>query len=725
MPEPISFAKALQQIDSIVADLVAVFPLCDPDVQLRLDALYSDLRSALAIARNVYQQGEACAQFLAALEAIPSIAPAVSAQINATKGRVYRGQPTITDPTLLNRLPLRLGDLPPDIAPPVPDLPTPAPARPVLPRPVPPAPGQSFPSRPVSPAPAQPVPPDWSGSSTIVPDPFESMTLPDLMPSPEPDFSSTTISEDVPGSTDFPDAIALDSLVQPTERPPLSRYPEIEYPAQVALGARTSLIVALLREPSAPVSMSLLIADNKPDDQLPEIEVVVRTRGFDIEQSNTQMLAVARDDDVDARFVLTPRQLGAQTIRVDFYQDGRRIGTLRHSATVVERASNVLSVKSKTSTAEVEPLEFAPVGTIAPDLELCVEVDPDDQTRLTFSLHSTIAALNYHHVRMGGVALHGEPLEHMQAIYGELSTLAGSVPATPDEIEYQRRRLERIGNQLWEELFSAELKEAYWQFKDHVKTLLITSDEPWIPWEIVRPVGFDAADMRIDEPHLCERFVVARWLSGNGPASRVPIQRVCPVVPDVVNLASVQPELEYLQRIGQLSAGVVPETPYSERNRVIDLFERGTFSVLHIAAHGSFDAAMPNNSGISLTGGPLRPSDLYARFGGARARPLIFINACHGARAEFAFTGLGGWADRLVRQSRVAAFIGAAWEVNDRLALLFAETFYTALLRERRTIGESFQLAREQIRAAEPSNSTWLAYVLYADPSASVTIAAP
>jgi CHAT domain-containing protein len=155
---------------------------------------------------------------------------------------------------------------------------------------------------------------------------------------------------------------------------------------------------------------------------------------------------------------------------------------------------------------------------------------------------------------------------------------------------------------------------------------------------------------------------------------------------------------------------------------VIDLFERGVFNVLHFAAHGSFDAQMPDNSAISLTGGPLRPSDLIARFGGPRARPLIFINACHGARAEFAFTGLGGWADRLVRQSRVGAFVGAAWEVNDRLALLFAETFYTALLRDRKSIGESFRIARQQTRDAEPSNSTWLAYVLYADPSACVVV---
>jgi hypothetical protein len=56
------------------------------------------------------------------------------------------------------------------------------------------------------------------------------------------------------------------------------------------------------------------------------------------------------------------------------------------------------------------------------------------------------------------------------------------------------------------------------------------------------------------------------------------------------------------------------------------------------------------------------------------------------------------------------------WEVNDGLALRFARSFYTKLLKDNETIAEALRHAREEIRQLAPYNSTWLAYALYADP---------
>ena len=98
---------------------------------------------------------------------------------------------------------------------------------------------------------------------------------------------------------------------------------------------------------------------------------------------------------------------------------------------------------------------------------------------------------------------------------------------------------------------------------------------------------------------------------------------------------------------------------------------------------------------------------------------MIFINACHGGRTEFSFTDLGGWAERLINAG-AGAFIGAMWEVSDELALHFTKAFYTALLKDKKTISESFRQAREKIRQLAPYNSAWLAYTLYADPEGRV-----
>lgn len=740
MPKRSSHANASNQVDVLFAALLAAFGAFDAEVQQRVEVLYAALLAEIDAAESSPAKATAVTRFLTALEQIPAVRVVVGQQINVVTGQSSADMRRSVDAAALDTLPRDLRSGPPSTArgaspPPQWTRPVPRFIPPLSPpAPLVPASSDAVCDRPDS-ATAGSEPPDSSIAEAIakaVAEVVDQLQVsPDRAAALDTDRAEAVAEavaraiDQLVASADSAAALNTDRLQSAAdstiERAPLTRYPEIEYPSEVALGLRTSLLVALLREPVEPPTIApLQIADVGPAERLPQLEVVLRARGFDIQPSNTQLLDVVRDDDAELRFVLIPRQLGSQTIRVDFYQDGRRIGTVRQQTTVVEQFA--LAGPSQPVRSEVEPLDLVRSRAVAPDLELCVETDPDDALRLYFSLHSTIEGIDYHHARMGSVRLQGPPLERMQAVYAELSGLAGRLPSTEEEIAYQRRRLARLGNQLWEELFSPELKAAYWHFKDRVRTLLITSDEPWMPWEIVRPFAFDQHNTRVDEPHLCERFVVARWLSGNGPADRMLLRRVRPVAPATVNLAAVQAELAYLRRISELRIGLVSDDPYSERSRVIDLFEQGDFSLLHVAAHGNFDAQIPDNSSISLTGGVLRPSDLLARFGGSRVRPLIFINACHGARAEFAFTGLGGWADRLVRQLRVGAFIGAAWEVNDRLALLFAETFYTALLRDQQSIGESFQVARQRIRDAEPSNSTWLAYVLYADPSATATI---
>ena len=84
-------------------------------------------------------------------------------------------------------------------------------------------------------------------------------------------------------------------------------------------------------------------------------------------------------------------------------------------------------------------------------------------------------------------------------------------------------------------------------------------------------------------------------------------------------------------------------------------------------------------------------------------------------------TGLGGWTERMVGDIGVSAFVGSLWEVNDGLAAEFAIEFYTNL-GAGQTFAEAFHAARLAIRARQPANPTWLAYTLYADPNAKVSL---
>ncbi|MBW4429619.1 MAG: pentapeptide repeat-containing protein [Nostoc desertorum CM1-VF14] len=495
---------------------------------------------------------------------------------------------------------------------------------------------------------------------------------------------------------------------QDTEAP-LVRYPNLNSPEQTIIHQKFSLLAQLLIKSPEPSVKAIYVEDTGDPEKLPEVEVVVRNpRGFDIEGSDSTLMKVKRETDSSVEFILTPRELGEQEIRVDFYQSDRRIGTVRRNILVVDEPSDS-NVTQPKKTIGIE-LKATPT-TPPPDLELCVELR--DDCTLYFTLHSKVAG--YHHAKVGQVILKGSPLEKMQAVYQEMSNKAAPIQLI--EQASAERRLAALGHELWDELIPEKLKQEYWRFKFHVKSILITSDEPWIPWEMIKPYHFNNEGERKDELFLCQQFALSRWLSGEGgTAEELFLGRARPVAPTQVNLRSVQEEVAFIKQLCDLRSDIIVLEPCCSYQEVLDWLENEKFFILHFACHGMFDATYPNNSAIKLSDGILRPSDIRVRFGGKRPRPLLFINACHGARSEFSFTGVGGWAERLVTKANVGAFVGAMWEVNDGLALIFARSFYTKLLKDNATIAEAFKYAREEIRQLAPYNSTWLAYVLYADP---------
>ncbi len=271
-----------------------------------------------------------------------------------------------------------------------------------------------------------------------------------------------------------------------------------------------------------------------------------------------------------------------------------------------------------------------------------------------------------------------------------------------------------VGEDLWEELIPDQLKREYWKFKDKVQSLLITSDEPWIPWEMIKPYD---RDEDFEDPFWCDRFAMSRWLSGPGTAEEFPSESVVTVAPENSNLPNVLKEVDFLQHLSNLKPSIYSIPTISSGLDLKNYIKKNEFSILHFACHGMFDRSLPNDSAISLTGDSFSPSDIRIKF--KETRPIIFINACHGGRVGFSFTKIGGWAEKFVN-ARAGVFIGAMWEVNDELAFQFAETFYTGLLQDNLTVAEAFQKSRQVIRDAAPYNSTWLAYSLYANPEARI-----
>ncbi|MEE8583787.1 MAG: CHAT domain-containing protein, partial [Acidobacteriota bacterium] len=360
------------------------------------------------------------------------------------------------------------------------------------------------------------------------------------------------------------------------------------------------------------------------------------------------------------------------------------------------------------------------------DLDIHVQLSHlHGETELTYTLHSPSGNASYHHDSIEGVRIKGRPEEYWRQLIDRIESLAGKRDVDDSGLSGAEvvRHLEGIGHDLFHELFSRPLRQEYLGFRKTVQSLQITSEEPWIPWELIKP--FDS-DLGIDDDFLCIQFQLTRWLSGN---------RTAPRLIEVTNLACVEagmvkgrPPLPLARREKKMLSALASASPGGELHSpqrsalqdVIHLLEKGGNHLIHFVSHGDFDPARPNQSEIMLADGKsLRAHDLQGSIENRLKadQPLVFLNACRVGALSWSLTGLGGWAERWVRRCGCSAFVGPLWSVTDHNAYAFAMGFYR-FLQQGKTIGEAVQLTRRMVRKRSPHDPTWLAYSVYAHPNA-------
>jgi hypothetical protein len=97
---------------------------------------------------------------------------------------------------------------------------------------------------------------------------------------------------------------------------------------------------------------------------------------------------------------------------------------------------------------------------------------------------------------------------------------------------------------------------------------------------------------------------------------------------------------------------------------------------------------------------------------------LVFLNCCHLAKADarpVAFNRLAYSISRELIEMGVRAVVAAGWAVDDGAARVFAEEFYSQILRNR-PFGDAVFAARSRTHEEFPGLNTWGAYQAYGDP---------
>ena len=442
---------------------------------------------------------------------------------------------------------------------------------------------------------------------------------------------------------------------------------------------------------------------------------------------------VERDRDCEPLvFFLKPESVGQKTISLDFRQFGVSLFTCSFTAEVVSEEAGI----HKLTGAALPEIELAsPVrGEKAepPELELRIILS-DDRKTLTYILHAPVTG-EYNFQPVGKVTLANDPLNVMQPFFEDLNTWAKRSIKNRSEAETKqaKRELERMGQDLYEQLFRDTLfkTEVYPAIREKYegKGLLIKSNDLWFPWEMLRPYHDVEGEPVYDDAPLCERFQVSRWFEGRAAPDQVLMQQGVWIVPPD-NLAAAKQESDYFVELNRLQWQVALNGPLGTTVDVEDKFSAGETQLFHFACHGNFSATNPDDSKLKLADDNLTPGSLTGRRGGGlrRAKPLVFLNACHSGRVGAGLTYLGGWAQAFY-DAGVSAFIGSLWEINDVLAAQFARAFYDRLwglgefAGKAQPLGQAFHEARKVIRDADPANPTWLAYVLYGDPYGQVIL---
>jgi SAM-dependent methyltransferase len=524
-----------------------------------------------------------------------------------------------------------------------------------------------------------------------------------------------------PGSTERPDGLESFEPAPAEGSSPLAtvtRYTDIACPRRVWVEAERLTVVVQLTVNQPTRSAARAALDVRPDAP---VAIRLTAPAFDALNALDQTTAILPDaDSPPVVFHLKPRVAGPAQLVFDFRQGGNPVG-----AAVVNIDVTPDQVATTQTTRGVFPVVM-PQGIDAPDLLLYIHYDASAGIpRLRFTLDETQHGLS---TTFDAVDLHSDPAHYAADLYRTLSELAQAAGGRAGDAALQDAladEVRRLGYKLWRLLIPSGLKELYlanraaWQGK----TLLVVSDEPHLPWELVWP--HDPATRARDDAPWSVSLRLLRWLRRDavsrgyaGPAAVLPFQVVACVAPTHTGLSLLETERGFVLGLLAGRAGRDASPSSTGRRALLALLRAGGYDWLHVVTHGSAPGGEYPAGAIELDDGVLLPDDLFdpemeAHIGAVH--PGFVLNLCHGGRQVWGLTHLGGWANALV--SAGAGLVAAPlWEVTDSQALAFAQAFYTRLLAGA-PVAAAVHAARLAARNGDP---TWLAYSVYAHPNARV-----
>ncbi|HYN86856.1 MAG TPA: caspase family protein [Pyrinomonadaceae bacterium] len=559
---------------------------------------------------------------------------------------------------------------------------------------------------------------------------------------------------------------------RPTPRPErvvLERYPHMDAPPKVEVGVRFDVKVSLntVRKSAATDvegSPSGAISVEVPEAERWKITVSLLADGFKVASGggDVSSFVLPRHGDSDeAVFSLIPEKIDApqreRTLYATLWHGSKYIGRIKRAVTVMAPARR--GRRDADSPGDAAPHTFRPAGFLPARFSDAAEPRPtptptptpagdakDRPAKFDPNAQGPDMTVRYERFKEtpGKVWLvvatgsklvtdliddPGQELrDRVAANFKDLAQMGtrdviaptpagGGGSITPRE--RAEATLNGFGEMLYERYVPRKFKDAFWERVNDphggFKTIQVYTNDPSLPWELIRPVEKGRKRGLLGIEFTVSRWHIVRDDAGNEtPPSPLVLETMTVVAPDYKNspLPAQADELRALESFGFMR---MPGQISTFRMIAQDFPP----AIIHFAGHGKVKGGTIPKHVISLEDGELDPQtwEAYLPDRSMRSSSFFFFNACEvgqiGPDANFVFDD--SWVTALLNAG-AGGYIGALWPVGDRGAAEFSKLFYKSL-RERLARGQPTSLP-ELLRETRQGflrngDTTFMAYVIY------------
>src|SRR6185369_12974788 len=319
------------------------------------------------------------------------------------------------------------------------------------------------------------------------------------------------------------------------DRSTVRRHTDVSFPARIPLGKTHNLRVQIVpaeevsstgevKELPKPHEHDATLTLKAPGPEEPPIRltVSVAAENFELEsETQTEIVVPMTGRSAAAIFRLRGESVGPGRIMVDFSQDGSPVGSVDLFPVVVG-AQQTQSLEAAMGKGEVS------INTghkAAPDAVIKVYVSHfgDQPGRLHFVLYSTDPRLKDLPVFDGDLGTQDLRSEVATWVENQLRSLGSIARQSDSTMEEVIKILSDIGCNLYDQILPKGLQEICWILRKRgVRSLMILSDEPHIPWELIKPYRTDPATGEFEtDAFWGESFALTHWLRGRPPVGRL------------------------------------------------------------------------------------------------------------------------------------------------------------------------------------------------------------